>query len=120
MKVNVNKKFKPLFNSDARYFIVTGGRGSSKSFSSTLAETINSFQEGYNCLYTRYTMTAAELSIIPEFKEKIELMNFLQYFDIQKKDVVNKVTGSRVLFRGIKTSSGNQTANLKSLQGIRS
>lgn len=114
----INDKFQPLFDSDARYFILTGGRGSSKSYTSTLCETTNTFKQGYNCLYTRYTMTSAELSIIPEFKEKIELINSSHLFDVQKKEVVNTVTGSRVLFRGIKTSSGNQTANLKSLQGI--
>ena len=114
----VNEKFQPLYESDARYFIVTGGRGSGKSYSATLIETTNTFKSGYNCLYTRYTMTAAELSIIPEFKEKISLINCDRYFDIQKKDIINTITNSRVLFRGIKTSSGNQTANLKSLQGI--
>ena len=114
----VNEKFQPLYESDARYFIVTGGRGSGKSYSATLIETTNTFKAGYNCLYTRYTMTAAELSIIPEFKEKISLINCDRYFDIQKKDIINTITNSRVLFRGIKTSSGNQTANLKSLQGI--
>ena len=114
----VNEKFQPLYESDARYFIVTGGRGSGKSYGATLIETTNTFKAGYNCLYTRYTMTAAELSIIPEFKEKISLINCDRYFDIQKKDIINTITNSRVLFRGIKTSSGNQTANLKSLQGI--
>lgn len=114
----VNEKFQPLYESDARYFIVTGGRGSGKSYGATLIETTNTFKSGYNCLYTRYTMTAAELSIIPEFKEKISLINCDRYFDIQKKDIINTITNSRVLFRGIKTSSGNQTANLKSLQGI--
>ena len=114
----INDKFQPLYDSDARYFIVTGGRGSGKSYGATLIETTNTFKPGYNCLYTRYTMTAAELSIIPEFKEKISLINCDRYFDVQKKDIVNTITDSRVLFRGIKTSSGNQTANLKSLQGI--
>ena len=116
--ITINDKFEPLFDSDARYFIVTGGRGSGKSYCATLCETTNTFKPGYNCLYTRYTMTAAELSIIPEFKEKISILNSDVYFDIQKKDIINTVTDSRVLFRGIKTSSGNQTANLKSLQGI--
>lgn len=39
-------------------------------------------------------------------------------FYITKDEIVNKVTGSKILFRGIKTSSGNQVANLKSLQGV--
>ena len=63
-------------------------------------------------------MTSAELSIIPEFKEKIELLNLVDVFDINRKEITNTVTDSKIIFRGIKTSSGNQTANLKSLQGI--
>ena len=114
----INEKFEPLRESKARYYIITGGRGSSKSFSTTLIEGTNTFKQGYNCLYTRYTMTSAELSIIPEFNEKIELLQSSDYFDINRKEITNTITGSKIIFRGIKTSAGNQTANLKSLQGI--
>ena len=116
--ITIHNKFEPLRTADSRYFVLTGGRGSGKSYSATLLEAINTFSEGYNCLYTRYTMASAELSIIPEFKEKIELLNSESLFNINKRDITNTVTGSQILFRGIKTSSGNQTANLKSLQGI--
>lgn len=113
----INDKFEPLRTSDSRYFVLTGGRGSGKSYSATLLEAINTFKQGYKCLYTRFTMSSAELSIIPEFKEKIELLNSESLFTVNKRDITNTVTGSQILFRGIKTSSGNQTANLKSLQG---
>jgi phage terminase large subunit len=63
-------------------------------------------------------MTSAHISIIPEFKEKIELMGLEEHFEITKSEIVNKTTGSEIIFRGIRTSSGDQTANLKSLQGI--
>lgn len=63
-------------------------------------------------------MTSAHISIIPEFKEKIELMQREQDFLINKTEIYNRLSGSEILFRGIKTSSGDQTANLKSLQGI--
>ena len=114
----INEKFEPLRESKARYYIITGGRGSSKSFSTTLIEGTNTFKQGYNCLYTRYTMTSAELSIIPEFNEKIELLKSSDYFDVNRKEITNTITGSKIIFRGIKTSAGNQTANLKSLQGV--
>lgn len=39
-------------------------------------------------------------------------------FIITKDEIINKVSGSRILFRGIKTSSGDQTANLKSINGL--
>ena len=63
-------------------------------------------------------MTSAHLSIIPEFKEKIELMNHQQYFRLTKTEIRNFASGSEIWFRGLKASSGDQTANLKSLQGV--
>ncbi|MCX4279201.1 phage terminase large subunit, partial [Muribaculum sp.] len=72
----------------------------------------------HKILYTRYTMTSANISIIPEFLEKIELDGTTRYFHTTKTDIINKMTGSRIMFRGIKTSSGNQTAKLKSIHGI--
>ncbi len=63
-------------------------------------------------------MTSAHLSIIPEFQEKIDLMELNSAFEVNKTEIVNKISKSEIIFRGIKTSSGDQTANLKSLQGI--
>ena len=76
------------------------------------------FERGHNILFTRYTMTSAHLSIIPEFLEKIELLGQERNFIINKTDITNTLTNDTILFRGIKTSSGTQTANLKSLQGM--
>ena len=69
-------------------------------------------------LFTRYTMTSAHLSIIPEFLEKIGLLGYDNAFSVNKAEVINLGNKSDILFRGIKTSAGNQTASLKSLQGI--
>lgn len=63
-------------------------------------------------------MSSAEISIIPEFTEKIELLGGLDFFEVKTKDIKCTATGSDILFRGIKTSSGNQTAKLKSIQGV--
>ena len=118
-EIKINDKFKPLiYNKDCRYFILTGGRGSSKSFTTTLVNTTETFQPNNRTLFTRYTMASAHLSIIPEYLEKIDLLNVNQFFDINKTDIKNNVTGSDIIFKGIKTSSGNQTAALKSLQGV--
>ena len=74
--------------------------------------------QGVRVLFTRYTMVSAHLSIIPEFLEKIGILGLDTIFSINKSEVLNTSTKSDILFRGIKTSSGNQTASLKSLQGI--
>ena len=46
------------------------------------------------------------------------MLNIFGHFHITKDEIVNKRTGSKIIFKGIKTSSGDQTANLKSLQGV--
>jgi len=63
-------------------------------------------------------MISAATSIIPEFIEKIDLMGVNDDFRITKDEIMNLTTGSSIIFKGIRTSSGNQTAALKSLNGI--
>ena len=52
------------------------------------------------------------------FLEKIGLLGYDNIFSINKSEVVNTKNKSDILFRGIKTSAGNQTASLKSLTGV--
>ena len=118
MAVNLNEKFKPLFTTKKRYIILTGGRASSKSFHVSTFVCLLTYEKNQKTLYTRYTMSSAEISIIPEFKEKIELLEVNNAFAVTAKDVINAKTGGEILFRGIKTSSGTQTANLKSINGV--
>lgn len=115
----------PLYeNKDKFIILVTGGRGSSKSFSvGTFIERLTfeynpEKKIAHQILFTRYTMASAGMSIIPEFMEKVELDGTQAYFHKSNNDVVNLMTKSRVMFRGINTSSGNQTAKLKSIQGV--
>lgn len=115
--VTLLPQYKKL-SSNKRYKVCTGGRGSGKSFHTSLRVLLKTYQKGEVILYTRYVMDTAHDSIIPEFKEKIELLGCENHFVITKKDITNKLTGSKILFRGIKTSSGNQTAKLKSIQGL--
>jgi len=116
--LKLNKKYLVLDESFARYFIVTGGRGSGKSFAVNSVLLLLTYQAGHTILFTRYTLRAAGISIIPEFIEKLELLGVIDQFKITKDEIINKGNGSKIIFRGIKTSSGDQTANLKSLQGI--
>ena len=116
--IKLNDKYAPLFKDDSRFFIVTGGRGSAKSFAVTTFAALLSREQGHRILYTRQTMSSAHLSIIPEFQEKIELLGMSNDYSINKTEIKNTVSNSEILFRGLKASSGDQTANLKSLQGI--
>lgn len=116
--------YYPLYQDKDKFIIlITGGRGSGKSFATSAFIERLTFEKKpddivHQILYTRYTMVSAHISIIPEMMEKIELDGTSKYFKSTRTDVVNKMTGSRIMFRGIKTSSGVQTAKLKSIHGI--
>ena len=116
--MNIQKKYKRLFKLTTRYCIVTGGRGSGKSFALSVALLMRTFQEGKTILFTRYTMTSAEISIMPEFWEKVEMLGLEEQFERTANSIKNIQTGSIILFRGLKASSGKQTANLKSINNI--
>lgn len=116
--IDLNPKYQSLFNSDSRYHVVTGGRGSGKSFGVNTFLVLLTYEKGHRILFTRYTMTSAGMSIIPEFLEKLELMGVAEHFTVTKTEIINNLTGSSIFFSGIKTSSGDQTAKLKSIQGV--
>jgi phage terminase large subunit len=101
-----------------RFYILTGGRGSGKSFEVARFTSLLSFETNHKILFTRQTMTSAHLSIIPEFQEKIDLLNLNGAFEINRNEIVNVHSKSTIIFKGLKTSSGDQTAALKSLQGV--
>lgn len=116
--ITLNNKYKSLFDDQTRYYVVTGGRGSSKSYSVNTAICALTQESNNKILFTRKTMTSAHISIIPEFKEKIERLEWEGCFNITKTEIQNTLSGSEILFRGLQSASGDNTANLKSLQGI--
>jgi PBSX family phage terminase large subunit len=126
--VRLLHQYRPLFRREPilpggsdnrwRYAFITGGRGSGKSFHVALFLLNLTYEPGHVILFTRYTLAVADVSIIPEFREKISLLAVEEDFYITRNEIVNLRSGSRILFRGIKTSSGNQTAALKSIQGV--
>jgi phage terminase large subunit len=63
-------------------------------------------------------MTSVQISIFPEFLDKIETLKIGHLFEITKNSIVNKATGSKIIFKGIKTGSNLQTANLKSIANL--
>ena len=118
MGIKINKVYQPLITSKKRYFFLTGGRGSLKSTTIHDYSSRLSYQKGHGILVTRYTMASAEKSIIPEFESSIKLNGSVNDFIKSGNKYTNKYTGSFILFSGIKTNAGDQTANLKSLAGI--
>ena len=72
----------------------------------------------HKTLFTRYTLSSAEISIIPEFQDKLNIAGIAGKFEQVKNVIRHKHTSNSIIFAGIKTSSGNQTAKLKSIPGL--
>ena len=112
--------YRPLFNAtEQRYILLTGGRNSAKSFTAALAEAVALTQQvPHKTLFTRYTLSSAHISIIPEFQDKLDLSGLAPQFTASNNTITHNSTGNSIIFAGIKTSSGNQTAKLKSIPGL--
>lgn len=117
-RIKVPKHFHELYTTDKPIILLTGGRGSGKSFTASTYTKRLTYERDQIILFTRYTMAAANISVIPEITQKIEMEGDGSNFEVTNYDIINKLTESKILFKGIKTSSGNQTANLKSIQGL--
>jgi phage terminase large subunit len=115
-----SRKYAPLFRKPkVRYKIITGGRGSGKSFAVASALLMRTYEDGYNILFSRWTMASAKDSVIPEFKDKMGKLGVDGHFAEWRTSVQNLGTGAKVLFRGLKQASKNQLAKMKSLFGIK-
>lgn len=114
----IKTKHKPLYTSAKRYIYEKGGRGSGKSFAVTDYCLRISYEHGRVILFMRYTMIAASISIIPEFQSAMQRENASEDFEVIGSEIINRFTGSKIIFKGVKASSLNQTANLKSIQGL--
>lgn len=116
--IELDKKYSTIISSDARYHVVIGGRSSGKSFAMTTIMSLMLLEPDTKILFLRKTLTSAHLSIIPEFLEKLEMIGIEDEFNITKTEIFHKNNGSCIYFRGIQSSSSDNTANLKSINGV--
>ena len=120
IKIHKDSPYLPLFQRGGnRYKVILSGRGSRKSFTVSSALLDRTYDDDGAILFTRYTLVNAEASIMPEYEDKIERLRVQRDFIQRGNDLYNVVTGGKILFRGIKTSSGINTAALKSIPKLK-
>lgn len=122
-EVEISYKFQNLFQLlDDDYYpeidtvIITGGRYSLKSYTVSIFSIIALIQKKWSCLYTRYTNMSISDSVKPEVTDKLELLGVEDL--VKNTQTQIEYYDSRISFKGIKTGSLGQTANLKSLSGF--
>ena len=93
-RILFHPKYEPLFRRDRRggprYTVITGGRASGKSTAVSTATVCDTYRDDKTILYSRQTMTSAEISIIPEYNDKIILLGKQPHFAITKDIIINK------------------------------
>lgn len=121
-EIELSEKFEPLYKlldgdyKDVDLVIVTGGRLGSKSYgvSTFIAEAFIQFD--WQTLYTRFTNVSGKDSTIPEFAEKLELLNYRGLAKETGNRFDSLCGNGKVVFKGLKAGSAIQSANLKSLK----
>lgn len=117
-----SEKYEPLFDIEdypqVRYIIIVGGRGSGKS--TAIAHWLHdtSFNQPHVIINTRFTFGSARDSVLAEFDKTIDARKSHSFFYSANNEMTNTHSGCKILFKGLKSGSGQQTARLKSITDL--
>ena len=116
-EVILDKKYEGLFKDyeDVRVILLAGGRGSGKSFASSLWLANKFYNSKKNALYLRKFATNIESTIIPQFLQQVECLHLP--FIIKKNSIENR-WGKKLFFMGIEASQSSADAKLKSIPNL--
>lgn len=112
-EVELPVKLRPLFE-PARYKVLYGGRGSSKSWSVARALLILGAKQPTRVLCARETQKSIQESVHRLLKDQIELMGLQSFYEVQETRIIGK-NGTDFAFAGIRQQG---VTNLKSFEGV--
>ena len=107
-------KAQEALSQHKRYTVLYGGRGSGKSFAVANYLIAESMQSRQRVLCAREMMNTIRDSVHRLLCDRIYALKLDSFFDIQKDSIVNKLTKTDFLFKGIHSN----IAEIKSLQGV--
>lgn len=99
------------------YIILKGGRGGGKTETIGQSFILNSFNDPADVLCLREIQNSIDDSVKKVLEEWIIEMDLEQYFRILKTEIVNKESGARFIFRGMRGSA--ESSSIKSLKGVK-
>ncbi len=112
----VNKVYRPLFETNARYKILMGGRGAGRStVASQYANARLVAPEYFRCAIMRYILGDIRNSIYREITDRAQENNIIGALDINDSTMTINYGANSINAVGFKKSSGDQKAKLKSL-----
>jgi phage terminase large subunit len=113
-EIYIPPEFKELFNPKWRNLVYYGGRGSTKSHSIARSLIIRGRESRLRFLCAREVQNSIEESSFQLLKDIIDHYGLVDYRYISN-EIVNVVTGSEFIFKGLRKGS---TQSVKSLEGI--
>ena len=117
-KISLPQKYAALFAADSRYFVITGGRSSGKSHAINTWAVMLTYEVGQRILHTRFTAVSTRDSIIADVEARIQELGVEKDFIVRQSEIVNRRSGSVIIFKGLKSASTTEKARLKSISGI--
>ena len=112
---SLNRKFKSVFQ-DNSVIINQGGRGSGKTKAAAVALLLESYKpKERNILALRFNSGTIKNSIFSEVEGLISKFELEEDFELTRDTITNKLTGSNILFKGVKTGSNDVKDKLKGI-----
>lgn len=115
------EKLRFLFNEAElepwEYIILQGGRGGGKTETLGQFFVVNSFNDPAAILCIREVQNSIDDSVKKVIEEWIEVLEVQDYFYVTKTEILNKQTGARFIFRGMKGTT--ESSSIKSLKGVK-
>ena len=118
--VRVNKVYRPMYLTKARYILLYGGRAGGRSYAGVQYFIIKSRSpEYFRGYFMREVFGDIRESLWRDFNDMIEDLGIKDEYQLIDNSMIaiHRVTGNRIISKGFKKSSGNQSAKLKSIAG---
>ena len=118
MKINneINIAYKELFTSEARYYILMGGRGGGRSTVASQYATIKLMAKQYfRCAIMRLVFGDIRNSIFTDISDRIEENHLEDTVNIKNHSMVIEHQKNSINAIGFRKTSGQQKSKLKSL-----
>lgn len=117
-----NEIYEPVFFTKARYIHLWGGRSRGGShFATDYFLYLITQPQYFRGVFLRATFGDIKGSLFQDFKDRLEDSDFDEAdFNINETllSITHLPTGNKIISKGFKKSSGNQSAKLKSIAGI--
>jgi len=106
--------YAPLFHSDKTYYIISGGRGSGKSWTGAAYFLANLMgPEKFRGVIARFTQKSLTNSIYRDIVDLIQEWGISPYLEVKNDEIINKINGNSIITHALRFLTGPRQLSLK-------